>query len=523
MKVVLFSSLPVDDMSEALHSSSPYQSWGSPDDSSDRSESEKDPVSSTDGNVPLFSEHEDGEISLSLWRLIALTCGIGGLQVIWSVILSQGAPFLVSIGLSKSLTALVWIAGPFCGAFVQPIVGYISDRSRISWGQRRPFIIVGAASTVFSILMLGWSESSIEWVVLVCHLDIEKDAVASIVIAFAVFWIYVLNISIQPLQVGLRALVVENCPSHQQAQANAWASFMTGAGNILGYLVGFSPLPGFIDSLCQTQFQGLCLLASFAVATTAPITCCFIHERSPELFLLPSGRNTGVLVTARRLFQTFRTKPLKIRRVLRIQFLAWIGWFPYLFYATTTRVGTFATFLSAIVALAANILVQFITRSISNSSIQSKSQSQHLFIRRFTIYQIWTSAHVSFAILMFSTFLVKTHIGGTVLIALSGASWAMTLWVPYAIIGQELATKQSRRQEIATAELESSDDNQAGLIMSLHNTAISIPQIAAALACSGIFWISNLAGSQDGAGWCLRAGGLAALAAAWESSDFGEN
>lgn len=97
----------------------------------------------------------------------------------------------------------------------------------------------------------------------------------------------------------------------------------------------------------------------------------------------------------------------------------------------------------------------------------------------------------------------------------------MTLWAPYAIIGQELAVKQNRQQEIGTPKLELSDEHQAGIIMSLHNTAISIPQIVAALVCSGIFWISKMAGSQDGVAWCLRAGGLAALAAAWTSSGFG--
>lgn len=214
-------------------------------------------------------------------------------------------------------------------------MGYLSDRSRFSWGQRRPFIVVGAVSTIFSIWLLAWTESGIKWVVHVCRLEVQKEVIENFVIAFAIFWIYALNISIQPLQVGLRALVIENCPSHQQAQASALASLMTGVGNIFGCLVGFAPLPGFIDSLCQTQFQGLCIIASFAVATTVSITCCFIHERSPETLLLPYGRHSGIMIIARRLLQTFRTMPLKIRRVFRIQFFAWMGWFPYLFYATT--------------------------------------------------------------------------------------------------------------------------------------------------------------------------------------------
>lgn len=187
-----------------------------------------------------------------------------------------------------------------------------------------------------------------------------------------------------------------------------------------------------------------------------------------------------------------------------------------------TRIGTFATFLSAIVALVANLLLQFLIRptTCNDSSHCSKSQRRNHLIRRFTIAQIWMLSHVSFAILMFSTLLVKTHVGGTVLVAISGVSWAMTLWAPYVIIGQELAAQQDRLRETSTAELESTDENQAGLIMSLHNMAISVPQIAAALACSVILRISD---SQNGFAWCLRAGGLAALGAAWASLSLEDN
>ncbi|KUJ12457.1 uncharacterized protein LY89DRAFT_592608 [Mollisia scopiformis] len=506
------------------------------EDQLDGSEDEKGPLSPTDSEDPILSKNNCDTVSLGWPSLFALTCGIGGLQVIWSVILSQGAPFLVSLGLPKSLTALVWIAGPFCGAFVQPIVGYLSDMSRYSWGQRRPFIVIGAVSTIFSLWMLAWTESGIKWVVQTCHLEVRKEITANVVIAFAVFWIYALNVSIQPLQVGLRALVVENCPTHQQAQASAWASLITGGGNIFGYLVGFTPLPEIAKQLYLTHFQWLGIIASLAVAITVSITCSFVHERSSEALLLPSVRGP------QQFLRTFRTMPLKIRRVFHIQIFAWMAWFPYLFYATSyvgdlyfnaiplstsetyqpstsairsvsTRVGTFATFLSAIVAFLTNMLLQFVIRQTTcNDSHDSKSHGRKHLFRSFTIAQVWTFAHIAFAILMFSTFLVKTHIGGTVLIAMSGISWAMTLWVPYAIIGQELTAKQDRLREIGTAELESPDENPAGLIMSLHNMAISLPQIAAALVCSVILWLSD---GQNGLAWCLRAGGLAALGAAW--------
>ena len=55
----------------------------------------------------------------------------------------------------------VWLVGllsqerSFFGAFVQPAVGAISDRTRTRLGRRRPFFIVGVALTALSLLFLG--------------------------------------------------------------------------------------------------------------------------------------------------------------------------------------------------------------------------------------------------------------------------------------------------------------------------------------------------------------------------------
>ena len=40
---------------------------------------------------------------------------------------------------------LLWLAGPITGLFVQPLVGYYSDRTWTRFGRRRPYFLVGAA------------------------------------------------------------------------------------------------------------------------------------------------------------------------------------------------------------------------------------------------------------------------------------------------------------------------------------------------------------------------------------------
>jgi len=90
------------------------------------------------------------------WYMILLTISLAGLQLAWAVELSNGAPYILSLGLSKSIMALVWLAGPLSGALVQPYVGILSDNSRSRFGKRRPFMIAGASATIISLVILAW-------------------------------------------------------------------------------------------------------------------------------------------------------------------------------------------------------------------------------------------------------------------------------------------------------------------------------------------------------------------------------
>jgi solute carrier family 45 protein 1/2/4 len=91
------------------------------------------------------------------WYLALLTISIGGLQIVWSVELSNGSPYLLSLGMSKALLAFVWLAGPLTGVLVQPYIGIRSDRCRISWGKRKPFMIAGTLGTVASSMILAYA------------------------------------------------------------------------------------------------------------------------------------------------------------------------------------------------------------------------------------------------------------------------------------------------------------------------------------------------------------------------------
>ena len=132
----------------------------------------------------------------SLWYMILLTISIGGLQLAWAVELSNGTPYLLSLGLSKSLMALVWIAGPLSGALVQPYIGILSDNCRSSWGKRTPYMVAGASATIVSLLALGWVREIVGGFLRLFGADRESEGVKITIIVLAVLLVYILDFAI---------------------------------------------------------------------------------------------------------------------------------------------------------------------------------------------------------------------------------------------------------------------------------------------------------------------------------------
>lgn len=52
------------------------------------------------------------------------------------------SPTLLKIGVDHQHMTLVWALSPLIGFFVTPILGSLSDRCRLKYGRRRPFILL---------------------------------------------------------------------------------------------------------------------------------------------------------------------------------------------------------------------------------------------------------------------------------------------------------------------------------------------------------------------------------------------
>ncbi|OJJ41370.1 hypothetical protein ASPWEDRAFT_56501 [Aspergillus wentii DTO 134E9] len=563
--------------------------------------------------------------------LFLLTMSIGGLQVVWSVELSNGSPFLMSLGLSKALLAFVWIAGPLTGVLVQPYIGIRSDNCRIPWGKRKPFMISGGAATVVVLLALAWVQEIVGGFLGIFGAHPESVGTRTTIIIIATILMYCLDFAINTVQAGIRCFIVDNAPAHQQESANAWASRLTGLGNILGYIFGYIDLPKYFPFLGRTQFQILCAIASLSLGVTLVISCTYIKERDPRLEGPPASKNPGLIDFFRQVFQSIRNLPPQIAKVCEVQVVAWIGWFPFLFYATTyigqlyvnplfaqhpqlpeddinkawveaTRIATFALLVEAVISFIANVTMPAlivptykrpvpdtvrsarasiaeenpspgVQRRTSGAPFRDSGPAQagskpvestegpawlaKLQIPGFTLRRAWLLSHVLFAICMFSTFFTSSFQAGTVLVGFVGISWAVTLWAPFALISNEVARIDAehriRQRQIeveatavpsevgstmtdtdavhsdphredletgtgtgllhnkATDEGEGENENQAqaGIILGLHNVAISAPQFLSTLICSVIFKVFQKPRGEpydDSVGWVLRFG-----------------
>lgn len=127
------------------------------------------------------------------------------------------------------------------------------------------------------------------------------------------------------VQAAIRAFIVDNAPTHQQESANAWASRISGCGNILGYISSYADLPRALPFFGNTQFKVLCVIACLALGSTLLVSCFYIKERDPRLEG-PPAKNPGVVSFFVQIFHSIRRLPPQIRKICEVQFFNWIGW-----------------------------------------------------------------------------------------------------------------------------------------------------------------------------------------------------
>lgn len=233
------------------------------------------------------------------------------------------------MGLSKSTISLAWLAGPIAGTIFQPYCGIWSDRSKIRWGRRIPFVVGGSAVIVITFVGVAWAPDLISQ-------EVPRSGKSQFLgQAVAIMSIVLLQVGIQPVQMGLRALIIDTCPPQQQSQASAWVARMIGIGNILGQLAGSIDIPKHFPFLAKTQLKDLCMLSSSLLLLAITSLCLSIKEQDPNDSSLFPQENRDQRGDFMALLVAVRKLPKDVKDIWVVQFFSWMGWFPFISYITT--------------------------------------------------------------------------------------------------------------------------------------------------------------------------------------------
>ena len=153
--------------------------------------------------------------ALSFWQIWNMCFGFLGIQFGFALQNANASRIFQTLGADMEQVPGLWIAAPLTGLIVQPIVGYLSDRTWNRFGRRRPYFMVGALFTTLALLVMPNSPAL--WV------------------AAGTLWILdaSINISMEPF----RAFVGDQLPVKQRASGYAMQSFFIGVGAVVASML----------------------------------------------------------------------------------------------------------------------------------------------------------------------------------------------------------------------------------------------------------------------------------------------
>lgn len=98
-------------------------------------------------------------IHLSFAQLWNISFAFFGIQVGWGLQMANASAIFEFLGASAEQLPLLWLAAPVSGLVIQPLVGYMSDRTYHPIGRRRPYFLCGALLSSLALIVMPNSPS----------------------------------------------------------------------------------------------------------------------------------------------------------------------------------------------------------------------------------------------------------------------------------------------------------------------------------------------------------------------------
>ena len=389
------------------------------------------------------------------WQLWNMSFGFLGVQFGFALSLNFMPRIFQTMGVDMSSIGFLLIAGPVTGLLIQPIIGYMSDRTWGRLGRRRPYFLAGAI--VASLTLIAAPNSGALW------------------IAASILWIMdaSMNVSMEPF----RAFVGDLLPKEQITTGYAFQAFFIGISAVVAsalpyfftnYLnVANTAIAGKIpDSVAYPFYVGavVSLLAVlWTVIKTKEYSPEEMAEYHPEIEAASASADkssSGI----RGFFQDYVNMPKIMVQLSLVQFFTWFTWFGMWTYGT-------------------GALTQHVYHTNDTTSVLYNEGANWWGM----CGSVYTAAAVIFAFLLpvlagktsrKITHMICLAIGGLSFISTYfasspamflmsfvgiGLAWASTLSMPYAMLACTLPA------------------HKMGMYMGMFNMSIVIPQIVMAL------------------------------------------
>ncbi len=251
---------------------------------------------------------------LSFWSIFNMSFGFLGIQFGFALQGGFMSRIFQTLGASQDDIPALWIAAPLTGLLVQPIIGYLSDRTwSPRWGRRKPFFLIGAVLSTITLFFLP--HSPVLWV--------------------AAGSLWVLDASINITMEPFRALVADKLPDSQRSYGFVMQTLIIGVGtwiaSNLPWLiskVGVSneALPGIVPLSVKIAFGigGAIFMISvlYTIFTTSEYPPDDLEEFKRE-----NNESKGFLNGFREIFSSINRMPKTMKLLGIIQFFSWFAFF----------------------------------------------------------------------------------------------------------------------------------------------------------------------------------------------------
>jgi len=273
--------------------------------------------------IALSSQNAIAKPRLSFWNVFNMSFGFFGIQFGWDLQRANMGPIYEYLKASPDQIPLLFLAAPLTGLIVQPIIGYMSDRTwHPWWGRRRPYFFIGAVlSTICLFLMPNssslWMAAGLLWV-----LDTSG------------------NIAMEPF----RAFIADKLPDNQRTQGFAMQSFLIGIGGSIASMLPLIMSKVFhVSNVSESGSIPHSVRYSFyiggSIFLVAVLYTVFTSKEYPPADIgyreKVKESNKGFGAGIREINHAIFNMPARMKQLALVQFFTWPGLFLMWFYYNT--------------------------------------------------------------------------------------------------------------------------------------------------------------------------------------------